>query len=331
MVVNAAGPWAAGVAAMADAALPLRLVRSGYVVYDRRLTGFGIAAEAVDGREVALLPHGGTTLLGPAVADHYGDLDALEVLQDEVDYLLQAAGRVLPGLREHRPVRATAGVRPASFQWETPATSLPRSFVVRDHEREDGVPGLVSVAGGTLALSRLAAERAADVACRRLGARARCVTAGRPLPGAGSAVPQARGLAADHGIPVLAALRILGRHGSEAAEVLDDPRGGRLVCRCEAVTEAELAHAARSEQVRTLADAFRRVGLAAGPCAGTACLDRAAEVVGGELGWSFGQRREACRDYLTRAWRERAPVLDRWGWAQEELAYGRRRGWPGGL
>jgi len=23
-------------------------------------------------------------------------------------------------------------------------------------------------------------------------------------------------------------------------------------------------------------------------------------------------------------------VLDRWGWAQEELAYGARRGWPGG-
>jgi len=193
------------------------------------------------------------------------------------------------------------------------------------------VPGLVTILGGTLPLSRLMAERAADVICARLGVRAQCVTAGRPLPGAGGTPPAVRGLASDHGISTLAALRIVGRHGSEAAQVLDDPRGGRLVCRCEAVTEAELAHAARGEQVRTLADAFRRVGMAAGPCAGTACLDRAAQVVGEELGWSSSQRREACRDYLTVAWRDRAPVLDRWGWAQEELAYGVRRGWPGGL
>jgi len=138
-------------------------------------------------------------------------------------------------------------------------------------------------------------------------------------------------LAAEHGIPALAAARLLARHGSEAAEVLQDRRRGRLVCRCEALTEAELAYAARHEHVRTLTDAFRRVGLAAGPCAGSACLERAAEVVGQELGWGAGQRRDACRDYVTGAWRGRAPVLDRWGWAQEELAYGLRRGWPGGL
>ena len=103
------------------------------------------------------------------------------------------------------------------------------------------------------------------------------------------------------------------------------------MCRCEALTESELVHAARHEQVRTLSDAFRRVGLAAGPCAGGTCVERAAEVIGHELRWSPSQRREACRDHLTGAWRGRAPVLDRWGWAQEELAYGVRRGWPGGL
>ena len=70
--------------------------------------------------------------------------------------------------------------------------------------------------------------------------------------------------------------------------------------------------------------------MAAGPCAGAACLERAAAVVGRELGWSTGQRREAWREQLAAGWRGRAPVLDRWGWAQEELAYGLRRGWPAG-
>jgi glycerol-3-phosphate dehydrogenase len=331
MVVNAAGAWADRVAALAGADVELRPARAVHLVFDRQLTGFAISVETVDGGEAVLLPHGGAMLLGAADADHYGDPDAPEVRPDDVDFLLQAAERVFPAIGQHRPVRAAAAVRGALFQWRPVAGDLTRRFDVVDHERRDGVPGLVTVAGGTLPLYRLAAERTADAVCSRLGVRAGSSTAGRPLPGAGSAPPPARELARDHGIPALAAARLLGRHGSEAAEVLQDARRGRLVCRCEALTEAELVHAARHEQVRTLHDAFRRVGLAAGPCAGAACVERAAEVLGGELGWSPGQRRDACREYQTSAWPGRAAVLDRWGWAQEELAYGIRRGWPGGL
>jgi glycerol-3-phosphate dehydrogenase len=331
MVVNAAGPWAPGVAAMAGVDLVLRPARTVHLVFDRQLSGFAISAETVDGGEAVLLPHGGATLLGAAEADHYGDPDVPEVRPDDVDYLLQAAERVFPAIRQHRPVRTAAAVRGALFQWRPVAGDLTRRFDVVDHERRDGVPGLVTVAGGTLPLYRLAAEKVADAVCGRLGVRAGSSTAERPLPGAAGAAPPAGELARDSGIPALAAARLLGRHGSEAAEVLQDPRRGRVVCRCEALTEAELVHAARHEQVRTLRDAFRRIGLAAGPCAGTACVERAAEVLGQELGWSPGQRREACRDHLTAAWPGRAPALDRWGWAQEELAYGVRRGWPSGL
>jgi glycerol-3-phosphate dehydrogenase len=331
VVVNAAGPWAPAVAAMAGAEVRLRPSKGVHIVYDRRISNFAISGEAVDGRDVIMVPHGGVTFLGTTDDDHYGDLDALEVGPEEVDYLLQAAERVFPAIRAHRPVRATAGVRATLFDWRTRPDRLSRRFEVVDHERRDRVPGLLTVAGGKLTMYRLMAERTADAVCARLGVRAACVTASRPLPGASGVPPPVRELVAEHGIPALAALRILRRHGSEAPEVLGDARRGRLTCRCEALTEAELAHAARHEQVRTLADAFRRVGLAAGPCAGTACVERAADVVGAELGWSPSQVREAGRDYLTGAWRGRAPVLDRWGWAQEELAYGARRGWPGGL
>jgi glycerol-3-phosphate dehydrogenase len=318
------------VAALAGAEVRLRPIRGAQVVYDRRISNFAISAEAVDGRDVVLAPHGGVTFLGTKEADHHGDLDALEVLPEEVDHLLQAAERVLPSIRQHRPVRATAAVRPALFEWRTKAEDVSRRFEVIDHERADGVRGLVTIAGGTQPLYRLMAERTADAVCARLGVQARSTTAARPLPGAAGVAAPAGELAAEHGIPALAAARLLERHGSEAPEVLQDARRGRLVCRCEALTEAELSHAVRHEQVRSLADAFRRLGVAAGPCAGAACAERAAEVIGHELGWSPSRCREACRDYQTEAWRGRAPVLDRWGWAQEELAYGVRRGWPGG-
>lgn len=332
MVVNAAGPWAPRVAAMAGgSSVRLRPVRTVQVVYDRRVGSFAIACPALDGRQVALVPFGDATFLGGRNDDYLGDLDVVEVRPDDVDWLLQAAKRVLPGIGDHRPVRAGASVVATPSAWGEPADDLTARFEVLDHERLDGVPGLVTVAGGALPLYRLLAERAADAVCTRLGVQTRSTTASRPLPGASGTPPPVHELTAEHGLSALAATRLLARHGTEAPDVLQDARRGRLVCRCEALTEAELAHAVRHEHVRTLADAFRRVGLAAGPCAGTACVERAAEVMGHELDWSAAQRREAARDFQVVAWRDRAPVLDRWGWAQEELTYGLRRGWPGTL
>ncbi len=121
-------------------------------------------------------------------------------------------------------------------------------------------------------------------------------------------------------------MKVQSRHGSNAEKILDEGHTSRILCRCEPVTEAELIYAARHEQVRTLADAFRRVGVAAGPCAGAACILRAAEVVGAELGWSAAQRFDAAREFVHGAWLGRAPVLGHSGWAEEELAQGAMRG-----
>jgi glycerol-3-phosphate dehydrogenase len=173
---------------------------------------------------------------------------------------------------------------------------------------------------------RLMAEETSDAVCRKLGHQTKSMTAMTPLPGNESDMESPAELARRCGIPALAAVKLQSRHGCRAEKVLEDARGGRLVCRCEPITEAELAYAARSEQVRSLADAFRRVSLTAGPCAGAACVMRAAEVIGGELGWSASQRFDAVREFVRGSWLGRAPVLGRAGWAQEELAQGAMRG-----
>lgn len=71
-----------------------------------------------------------------------------------------------------------------------------RSRVV-DHEAADGIPGLVSMRGVKLTTARAEAEKAVDLAVRRLGRAApRCRTATTPLSGAlplqGSVAEQAR-------------------------------------------------------------------------------------------------------------------------------------------
>jgi glycerol-3-phosphate dehydrogenase len=222
-------------------------------------------------------------------------------------------------------VRTTAGVRPTLFKWRRNEDELSRRYEIIDHSAQ-GAEGLISIAGGKLSMYRLMAEQTSDAVCRQLGHAAACETATRPLPGNESDVTPPGELAGRCGIPALAAMKLQMRHGSNAERVLDEGATSRILCRCEPVTEGELIHAARHEQVRSLADAFRRVGVAAGPCAGAACILRAAEVVGRELGWSASQRFDAARDFVRGSWLGRAPVLGAGGWAQEELAQGAMRG-----
>ena len=328
VVVNATGPWSEGVARLADAVVKLRPAKGVHIVYDRRLSNFAVSGEAVDGRDILMVPHGNFTLAGTTDDDFYGDPDDLDVLPDEVDYILEGFDRVFPALRQHRAVRVTAGVRPTLFQWRPNEDDLSRRYEIIDHRKRDGVSGLVTVTGGKLSMYRLMAEDATDLIARELRIDESCTTGTAPLPGSEADLEPAAALARAHGLTALAVARLQTRHGCRAAAVLDVKRGtSGLVCRCEPLSEAELIWAARQEQVLTLADAFRRVGLAAGPCAGAACVERAAQVIGRELDWSPSQRREAACDFIKSLWVGRAPVLNRRGWAQEELSYGARRGY----
>ncbi len=325
VVVNATGPWSPEVSAMAGTSVRLRPAKGIHIVYPHRISNFSINAESIDGRELLMVSHGGLTLVGTTDDDFYGDLDSVDVLEEEVDYLLQAIERVFPSIRLFRPVRTTAGVRPTLYKWRPYEDSLSRRYEIIDHQSE-GVDGFVTIAGGKLSMYRLMAEETSDVVCRKLGHQAASSTATEPLPGNESDLAPADELAREYNVTVLAILKLQSRHGSNAAKVLDAARSSRIVCRCEPITEAELIHTARHEQVRTLADAFRRVALAGGPCAGAACVLRAAEVIGRELSWSAAQRFEAAREFVRGEWLGRAPVLGHVGWAQEELAQGALRG-----
>ena len=324
-VVNASGPWSPELGAMAGVSIHLRPAKGIHIVYPHRISNFSITAESVDGRDLLMVAHAGFTLLGTTDDDFYGDLDSVDVLEDEVDYLLQGFERVFPSIRQYRPVRTTAGVRPTLFKWRRYEDELSRQFAVIDHAGE-GADGFITIAGGKLSMYRLMAEETSDAICARLGHQVKSTTASRPLPGNESDPVPVAELASRCGISGLAVVKLQSRHGSNAEKVLDEGATSRILCRCEPVTEAELTYAARHEQVRTLADAFRRVGVAGGPCAGAACILRSAEVLGRELGWSASQRFDAAREFVRGAWLGRAPVLGNAGWAQEELAQGAMRG-----
>ncbi len=160
-VVNAAGPWSPQVGQMAGVEIDLRPAKGIHIVYPHRISNFSVSAESIDGRDLLMVAHGGFTLVGTTDDDFYGDLDSVDVMEDEVDYLLQGIERVFPAIRDYRPVRTTTGVRPTLFKWRRYEDELSRRYEVIDHGA-DGADGLVSIVGGKLSMYRLMAEETAD-------------------------------------------------------------------------------------------------------------------------------------------------------------------------
>jgi glycerol-3-phosphate dehydrogenase len=189
VVVNAAGPWAGTVAALAQAEVSLRLQKGSHLVYKKPLVALGatpcrvgLLLEAVDReRYIFILPGQGKTLVGPTDIPGTEGPDLLKTTTDEVRYLLDSCHRYFPSFPEHYD-GTTVGVRPMLGQ-KGPEKLLSRGFRVMDHGREGGPARLVTVAGGKMSDFRLMGEEAADAACRWIGISGASTTAAIALDG----------------------------------------------------------------------------------------------------------------------------------------------------
>jgi glycerol-3-phosphate dehydrogenase len=267
------------------------------------------------------MPHENESIVGTTDDDYYGDPDDLEATNDEVEYLLEGATSLLPGVRSARITRAWCGLRTTLYAYGPNEDALSREHLLYDGAA-DGLAGLLSIAGGKLASYRAQAQEATDRILELLGRPAReCRTHLEPLPG-GDEVPDPALLAQRWPVAAPVAARLVYRHGSRALEVLrllkDDPRLALVLCRDEGILAAEVVFCARHEKVRRLQDLRRRCRVALGGCAGVDCARISAQLVGRELGWGADQ----VRDLLDQGWRERRAILDGAQLAQEELVRG---------
>lgn len=326
IVINAGGPWAGKIAALADATVALRPGKGIHVTFERRIGNYGMILEGVDGRTIFLVPHGAETILGTTDDDYYGDPARADydVTRDEIAYVIEAAARAIPQARQWRPLRAWAGVRNTLFEWGVDADSLSRRHEVIDHETRDGIAGLLSLAGGKLASYRLFAEEATDKVIEKLGRPSRpCVTGHRPLPGA-EPEPDFMALAREYPLPPTALERIWRRLGGRLRDALAGATATDLapLCRSEAVTAAEIRYAVHIEGCRTLEDLRRHTHLGAGGCDGLDCAAPAALLMAELLAWSPNRVRAELDEFMDRRWISRRPVLRGATLAQEEVLRG---------
>jgi glycerol-3-phosphate dehydrogenase len=325
-VVNATGAWAPITATLGGLAHTRVRVRPGkgiHVVLDRRITNYGILSEAIDGRQIFIEPWENVSVLGTTDDDYYGDLDTVRATSEEVRYLVQGVARVFPAVRLARAIGTYAGVRPSLYEYGPNEDALSRDHRVVDHAT-DGAPGVYSMIGGKLASYRLFAQELCDVvAPRDFDASAACSTHTRALPG-GDRVPDAAGLADEHGITPVAARRLIYRHGVRAALVLERakrrPEERDVVCPCEPVLEAEIRHVVGCELARDVDAVARRTRLGLGPCGGMRCAVRCGQIVAQERGLTPLAARSMARAFLSRQARARVVALGPEQARQEALA-----------
>jgi glycerol-3-phosphate dehydrogenase len=308
-VLNAAGPWVDNVLNRLDPALPRPAERlfqpsRAFNLIVRRLpfdAAIGIpvprrgraSGAALDKGTVThfIMPWGRYSLIGTKHLPCEGDADGWQIGLTEVSAFLEELNVVLGPwqLQPSDVVGIKAGLLPAQGASAGGEVLLQRHARIVDHARE-GIGGLITVVGVKWTTSRLVAERAVQLACRKLGQ--------------GSA-------------PAARRLRVAG---------LEDPRGGGPHDALEgvragtsgplvedlpvSVTDVEIA--ARDEMAVKLCDVvLRRTALGLSARLDADAIASCAQVMQRELNWSPAQtERElgALRQALTQreAWRANA-------------------------
>jgi glycerol-3-phosphate dehydrogenase len=172
--VDAGGPWAGDIAAMARIRVPIVPTAGVMVVLDGRLNNMVISRLNKPSDGDIVVSQRATSIIG-TTSWQVKDPDLVQIPQEHVDRMLTAGAALIPGVRRI-PVRATmAAARPLIAQAVTDGRELSRTFSCYDHAA-DNVAGLITIAGGKTTTSRAMAERAADVVCAKLGITAPCRT-----------------------------------------------------------------------------------------------------------------------------------------------------------
>jgi glycerol-3-phosphate dehydrogenase len=182
------------------------------------------------------------------------------------------------------------------------SVKLTRDGVVIDHQKKDGVFGLISVLGVKYTTARAVAEQAVDVAVDKLGIRTtKCQTEVVPVQGGQIADFKAfmkQAIATvPRGIHEEIMEHLVYTYGSEYTSLIQyikkQPEWGARTDPSLPVTIAEVMHAILSEMALTLADVIqRRTELGATGLPSITTLQKCAALMGRELSWSLERQQQ---------------------------------------
>jgi glycerol-3-phosphate dehydrogenase len=181
VVVNATGPWAGKIAALAGVDVPVVptagvMVAVGGRSVDRVINRLDLPS---DGDIV--LPQRQTVVIGTS-SWPVENPDCIAIPPEHVSLMFDRGSELVPSVRGRSPRGVFAAARPLIGRPGDVAAGreLSRTFECFDHTA-DGIDGFVTISGGKTTTARAMAEATADVVCGKLGVTIPCRTRDVPL------------------------------------------------------------------------------------------------------------------------------------------------------
>jgi glycerol-3-phosphate dehydrogenase len=269
-VINSAGLYADDVMHKAGIRPEFKITprRGEYYVLDRTRVQvnnvlFPVPSPISKGIVVATTMHG-NALLGPN-AQEITDKDDVEVTPEGMAEVWDGVQKLIPGFSQRDVIAVFAGLRPGgNAPCENPNVDYHKDFIVEIPEQVQGFINLGGIESPGLTAAPAIASKVIDL-----------------LSAAGETMTEKKGWNPIRpGRPVFRHLT----HVEQADLIKRDPRYGRVICRCENVTEGEIVAEIHAPIPAKTYDAIkRRTWLGTGRCLGGFDMPRVVEILAREL------------------------------------------------
>lgn len=318
LVINAAGIWGQPVAQMAGVQINMFPAKGTLLIFGHRVNHMVINRCRKPANGDILVPDDAVCVIGTtSTRVPFDQIDDMRATPDEVELMIREGMTLAPSLATTRIIRAYAGVRPLVASDNDPSgRSISRGIVLLDHEKRDGLKGFATITGGKMMTYRLMAEKAADLACQKLGIDKKCDTAAVPLPGSEKTDSEIKAEMHDdiYSDLVASTSRVaeIGRHGTFTNEIPHETIEDRaLVCECEEVSAGEVKFAVDKLHVHNLINLRRRTRIGMGTCQAELCACRASCVLC-QVGNNKPEEELAdLKSFMQERWKGMQPVA--WG------------------
>ena len=315
VTINAAGPY---VQTISDSVPELRL--------ERQLTGFSKGVHLVTrqiesdyalamtttkkteglvsrgGRHFFIIPWRGCSLIGTTNVPFSKELDKVAVTGQDIDDFIKEINESLPDVKLTREdVRYSfCGIYPlVAKDIKADTYQGTGDYQVIDHDRANGIKGIITTLGAKYTTARYVAEQSIDLALTKLNRPASpCLTRKtRLLEGEIESIQSFRNecqKAYGQELPGDIIEALIFNHGREIHNLIREGREKNLLSRTaphREVIDMEIEYAVRQEMAMTLDDLiFRRTGLGTIGYPGTEVVRHCANLMGDLLGWDAEER-----------------------------------------
>jgi len=179
LVVNATGPWAGDITAMAGVDVPVVPTPGIMVSMTGRYAQRVINRMNYSSDGDIVVPQRETSIIGTS-SWTVDDADYIDLPDEHAQKMYERGSEMMPVLRNVKPRGIFAVARPLIGKKGQDEREIARTFKCFDHA-DDGVEGFVTISGGKTTTARAMAEKTVDIVCTKLDLDIPCETKTTPL------------------------------------------------------------------------------------------------------------------------------------------------------